>query len=332
MSTPTNLPYRLDPPLKYGEEDSLVAALKKRGNGSFWNILNGKTVGVLVAANAFLYSTELKDRFVFPAILVCLLLWFLLSRILKGKRSSIFFSGLATFFLIQFMPVGSEKFWFVIWALSIVQGFRVSTGKTGERTRYSSGKPYTSISESIQPIWGVAGGHIGSNKAFGDMARVGAEGERVFGVALAKLSKEIPHMRVFHGLCFTPGKPGADIDHIVLIGRNVFILDSKNWAQGSYTWSRSGTVLRDGAEFKGGDVHMAAATEMWKKYLPRNVKITSCLVLTRSNGYQISNSRAGVVTLTTISDMIQELRHVAMNSEPLVDRRLMQAVAAQLQL
>jgi hypothetical protein len=65
---------------------------------------------------------------------------------------------------------------------------------------------------------------------------------------------------------------GGDTDHILIIGSNIYVIDTKNWKKKSrYTIDDDGKILRNGKSFPGGKVHMDAAIKMWYKYIDANV-------------------------------------------------------------
>lgn len=61
---------------------------------------------------------------------------------------------------------------------------------------------------------------------------------------------------------------GKDTDHVLLIGNEVVLIDTKRWKQKKrYSISDSGTVLRTNKEFPGGRVRMKHAIYLWAEYL-----------------------------------------------------------------
>ena len=156
------------------------------------------------------------------------------------------------------------------------------------------------------------------------------------------LVEEFPFVRVFHGLCFTPGVEGADVDHAVLIGDRLFLVDAKNWGFGSYSWGvtsdNAKVVLRDGEFWTPGVVRMDVAARKWSEFLNRNgvvVDVSALIVLTKNSGrggYVVDDIGAPRnVSLSTLDDTVELLRGVAASSEPVVFRRVVQKVSSQLQ-
>ena len=190
-----------------------------------------------------------------------------------------------------------------------------------------------------QHSFGVPGGHVGANTDFGARAGIGAQGERNVADVLSGITVAYPFVRVFHGLCFTPGKKGADIDHIVVIGRKVFLIDAKFWRYGEYTFSH-GEFLRNGEYFRGGKVHMDAAGKMWWKYLHRPVRPIIVLAQEDSSKYIVDPDELsfgwlahGPVPLMTIDDMRKMLMKEAakVSRHPFVNVGLIGKICSQLQ-
>lgn len=77
----------------------------------------------------------------------------------------------------------------------------------------------------------------------------GEAGEQRTAVLLDELA-EIPGVRVFHGLSW-PGTGNADIDHVVLAGDRLAVIDSKMWAGVRHTMGADAqvrTLLENGEE------------------------------------------------------------------------------------
>lgn len=60
----------------------------------------------------------------------------------------------------------------------------------------------------------------------------------------------------------------GDTDHVMIIGNNVILLDSKAWKnKTSYLVNEDGEILRAKKHFPGGEVRMKNAYYLWKSYL-----------------------------------------------------------------
>lgn len=90
---------------------------------------------------------------------------------------------------------------------------------------------------------GTAGNLHGAIWKFGYGSVVaGEEGEKITQQMLQNLLV-IPGTRIFHGMKF-PGSNTADVDHIVVNGNKMVIIDTKNWKSGDYWWEDANTVRR----------------------------------------------------------------------------------------
>lgn len=73
---------------------------------------------------------------------------------------------------------------------------------------------------------------------------IGQVAEQMTGDVLESLLK-IPGVRIFHGLRF-PGNATNDVDHAVIYGNKVALVESKLWNSGEYAWNNRGEIVRDG--------------------------------------------------------------------------------------
>jgi hypothetical protein len=89
-------------------------------------------------------------------------------------------------------------------------------------------------------IHGVPGaGLVDTLNRFGENnVSLGLLGEQITATLLTELL-EIPAVHIVHGLKF-PGSKGADIDHAVVAGNRIALIDSKLWSSGSYLLDTSG--------------------------------------------------------------------------------------------
>lgn len=222
------------------------------------------------------------------------------------------------------------------------RGMPMATPQWAKQPGSPNAAYYADIPTSLQATWGLAGAHIASNTQFGDAGRRGARGEAIVGEALNNWALRYPHVRVFHGLCFTPGKPGPDVDHAVLINDRLFLIDAKYWGKAGYSWGRArgedgNVVLKNGVHFSGSSVHMDAAREKWSRYMPGGISVVAriCAVSEggKARGYSMNNSGAPRgVSLTDLDNLTRELDIAARNgSQKFLNRYAVKAVASQLQ-
>ncbi|HJQ47801.1 MAG TPA: DnaJ domain-containing protein [Amycolatopsis sp.] len=128
---------------------------------------------------------------------------------------------------------------------------------------------------------------FGPTQVFG---RPGADpdqwGERLTADLLARYLTRLPGVRVFHGLAW-PGSVFADIDHAVLCGRRLVLIESKTWLPGHYAADGDGTLWRDDRLFRGGATRLLEAIDAYTGLLP-GLEIRGALV--------VYPSRAGEIT------------------------------------
>lgn len=106
-------------------------------------------------------------------------------------------------------------------------------------------------------VFGRPGGSLNSAGFDSDATNAGIEGEKRVAAVLDEFVKKTRGAYVFHSVKL-PGHYG-DIDHVLIVGTKLVVIDSKNWrSDSSYAVMEDGeTVLRDGAVFPGGKVKIS---------------------------------------------------------------------------
>lgn len=118
---------------------------------------------------------------------------------------------------------------------------------------------------SAQRVFGTAGGSLNSAGFDERATQAGIDGERRVGAILDKLAKSHPGVYVFHAVKL-PGHYG-DLDHVVLVGSTVIVIDTKNWKSNArYTLRDDDTVYRDGRDFPGGKVKVQQYVDQIRGY------------------------------------------------------------------
>ena len=79
---------------------------------------------------------------------------------------------------------------------------------------------------------------------------------------------QIPAARIFHGLAW-PGSSRAEVDHAVLCGRKLLLIESKMWPAGHYTSDGNGGLLRDGETFDGASLRLGRTVAAYQMLLPK---------------------------------------------------------------
>lgn len=125
-----------------------------------------------------------------------------------------------------------------------------------------------------------------------ELAKIGLEGERDTTALLKKWVKDKPgavlidsaHIRGW-------GKEevvdeelglidGGDTDHILLVGSEVILIDTKRWkSKKNYSVGDDGQALRTNKSFPGGNLHMRQAIHMWLDYLDEDASVTGIVCI-----------------------------------------------------
>jgi hypothetical protein len=94
-------------------------------------------------------------------------------------------------------------------------------------------------------ILGTPGGSLAGAKfaANANVARVGADGERKTAVILNALASQPGGPSVLHDLDIPNPKYSANVDHVIVSGKTVTIIDTKVWA-GNFYWTLAGKTFR----------------------------------------------------------------------------------------
>ncbi|MBV8933445.1 MAG: J domain-containing protein [Kutzneria sp.] len=79
---------------------------------------------------------------------------------------------------------------------------------------------------------------------------------------------QIPAVRIFHGLAW-PGSSRPEVDHAVLCGDKLLLIESRIWPPGHYSCDADGVLLRDGATFDGADLRLARTVAAYQMLLPK---------------------------------------------------------------
>lgn len=110
---------------------------------------------------------------------------------------------------------------------------------------------------------------LGGRRVFG---RPGTEpdeaGERLTAELLERYLTRIPAARICHGLAGEVGSVFADVDHAVLCGRRLVLIESKVWLPGHYQADADDVLWRNGHRFRGGDSALAGRLAAYRDLLP----------------------------------------------------------------
>ncbi len=119
---------------------------------------------------------------------------------------------------------------------------------------------------------------------FGDRVVFGSPGseddevvQRLTAEVFERYLTRLPGVRIFHGLSW-PDSVFADVDHAVLCGRRLVLVESKSWLPGHYGLAEDDTLTRNGRRFRGGGTQLPTSVEAFRRLLP-DVEVRGALVL-----------------------------------------------------
>jgi DnaJ domain/Nuclease-related domain len=124
---------------------------------------------------------------------------------------------------------------------------------------------------------------LGGSVAFG---LPGDQAERLTAELLSKYLTRLPGARIFHGLGL-PGSVFADVDHAVLCGRRLVLIESKLWLPGHYEADETGSLWRNGHPFRGGTVRLPDAVDAFGDLLPE-IEVRGAILIYPSRSGEIS--------------------------------------------
>lgn len=123
------------------------------------------------------------------------------------------------------------------------------------------------------------------------LVRIGLEAERETTQTLKKWIQDKPntilidsiHVRGYGKEEIDPETgmiEGGDTDHILLIGDEIILIDTKRWRnKRNYSISDNKQVLRTNKPFPGGNVKIMQATRLWLDYLDDDAKLTAIIYI-----------------------------------------------------
>ena len=156
-----------------------------------------------------------------------------------------------------------------------------------------------------------------------ELAKIGLQGERDTTTVLRNWMKDKPNAVLIDSAHVRgAGKEevdeetgmieGGDTDHLLLIGSEVILIDTKRWKKKSnYTVNDDGSVLRAGKSFPGGNVKMRSALYLWLDYLDESASLTGivCIhsedtIVFRNRNWYVNNYR--LVEIGRFTDLLDE--------------------------
>ena len=151
-------------------------------------------------------------------------------------------------------------------------------------------------------------------------------GERLTARLLAEYVAPLPGARIFHGLAW-PGSVFADIDHAVLRGHRLVLIESKMWLPGHYTADELGGVWRNGHPFRGGAIRLPEGVEVYRDLLP-GIEVRGALLVYPSRSGDITTGESPEVLAPPMSPerFVLEIGEWLADEPPVVDREAFRTV------
>lgn len=161
-------------------------------------------------------------------------------------------------------------------------------------------------------IWGEVG-QVGDAENFSDRNKeLGVMGEE-FTAEIARYLLDIPGTKVFHCLKFPTQNSHADVDHAIVNGNKVALIDSKMWAGAAYSWSDGEhvqkTVLGSNRRTSNHKVNFPFAVEQYANNAFYEADVRGWMVLYSNDGRstKVDNSQAKWVRMVTPQRMVEEI-------------------------
>jgi hypothetical protein len=158
--------------------------------------------------------------------------------------------------------------------------------------------------------FGAPGGVTKSAGLYGKAAvTAGARGETATAKIL-DLLLEIPGTTVLHGLKF-PGSANADVDHAIVNGRVVILVDSKQFRAGQYAWAEGeGTVIENTKTGTRYANHMASARRGYRSILGSRAEVYAIVLMHGKNATVGPNNTADGVLLATAQEAMAAMGRI----------------------
>ncbi|GDY31186.1 J domain-containing protein [Gandjariella thermophila] len=140
---------------------------------------------------------------------------------------------------------------------------------------------------------------------------------------LARYVTDIPSARVFHQVTW-PGTEFPEVDHAVLCGHRLVLIDSMIWPGGRYTVDRQGYIQRDGKSFGGGALVLGEAARAFQLLLPRLEVRGVVLVWPETSDAAASSTWEGTdVAVTGAEGFVREVGDWLAGQPTTVDRNVL---------
>ncbi|KAA2264928.1 DnaJ domain-containing protein [Solihabitans fulvus] len=171
---------------------------------------------------------------------------------------------------------------------------------------------------------------FGGHPIFGRPGKEAAQvAERLTAKLLAQYLTRLPGVRIFHGLAW-PDSVFADVDHAVLCGQRLVLIESKMWLPGHYVADDEGALWRNGHPFRGGAVRLPEGVSAFRELLP-DVEVRGAVLIYPSRAGEITSGESPEVPAPPMSprQFVEEIGAWLAEEPATVDRELFRLVLAQ---
>lgn len=144
----------------------------------------------------------------------------------------------------------------------LLSGWQGSGNTINDEAR-TAGKLATKKEAQTRRVFGIPGASLMSAYSLGEDERAaGIDGENRVAAELEQLAAQYPNTYVFHSVKL-PQREG-DIDHIVVQGDVILLVDSKNWKNdATYRAEDPELILRDEDVFSGSHISLTRQVTDW---------------------------------------------------------------------
>jgi hypothetical protein len=151
-------------------------------------------------------------------------------------------------------------------------------------------------------------------------------GQRLTANLLAEYLVPLPGVRIFHGLSL-PDSVFADVDHAILRGDRLVLIESKTWLPGHYAADDEGTVWRNGHPFRGGAIRLPEGVAAYRELLP-GIEVRGALVVYPSRAGEVTTGESPEVDAPPMSaeHFVREIGEWLSEESPTVDRDAFRAL------
>lgn len=177
-------------------------------------------------------------------------------------------------------------------------------------------------------VYGTAGGSLVGTPSWAanaGAARNGAAGERRTAAVLDRVARS-SGVAVLHDLRLPAGKYLANIDHVVVSGSHLLVLDSKQWQPGTY-WTLAGRTFRGWHRFAPADKQtMAMIGDRLARHLGASARLAAPVVVvwpSRAGALRLWAARmpgARLVAADRLGPLVERFAHHGAPDEHLVAR------------